>query len=472
MRKKTKNVIFSIVLVLSGIATLYSQENYKITFKIKGMADSISYLASYYGDKVISVDTSINKNSTITFEGEKSLPGGIYMLISEDKKKLMELVIDKDRKFTIKSDTSDIINNARAIKTEENELFFKYIKLTNQKHNEIKKYQELLKKEYLAKDTIEIYKTKIQEINRTVIDYKLQFIKDHPTHILSSVFLLIKDPGLPSKNDTIAEDPNLKYRFYKNHYWDGINFSDGRLLQTPVFHKKLDTYFKQVIKQNPDTLIKEIDKTFEASLPSSEMYNYLFWYFIENFDGNEIMGFDQIFVHVANNYLEKDSLLDITQSIKQNIKERANKIEPLLLNNPAPNLILLDTNNQFTSFLRINADFTVILFWDYDCGVCKNEIKELQSFTDTTSISIEVFAVCTDTNLTKWKEFIRKENLNWLNANGTRSITKDYHDLYDIYGTPVIYLLNREKKIIAKRITASQLIPYLQNYIGKHEGYR
>ncbi len=474
MRRRISQFLLSAFFVLTLASVGFTQENYKIRIKVSGLQDSISYLASYYGDKVVSKDTSENKNNTITFKGEENLPGGIYMLISQDKKKLMEFIIDKDRKFTIKTDTSDYIKNARAIRSAGNELFFDYIRYTDENHKMIKKYRKLINSDSTDQDSISIYREMIEKINKSVIDYKLSFIKDNPEHILSSVFLMIKDPELPEEqlNDTIKADPNKKYYHYRNHFWDGISFSDERLLQTPVFHKKLNTYFKDVIRQHPDTIIREIDHIFELSSPSKEMFTYLFWYFIENFDGSEIMGHDKIFVHIAMNYLDNDKIIEISESVRENIRERAKKIEPLLLNKEAPNLILLDTNNQFTSFLRINADFTVILFWDYDCGVCKKEINELKSFTDTTKIDIRVFAVCTDTNLAKWKKYVKKEKLNWMHVNGTRSVTRDYHNLYDIYGTPVIYLLNRKKQIIAKRITAGQLVPFLQHYISKHEDYQ
>ena len=48
------------------------------------------------------------------------------------------------------------------------------------------------------------------------------------------------------------------------------------------------------------------------------------------------------------------------------------------------------------------------------------------------------------------KKFIKKEKMNWINVNGPRTLTKNFHDLYDIISTPVIYVLNENKEIIAK----------------------
>ena len=62
------------------------------------------------------------------------------------------------------------------------------------------------------------------------------------------------------------------------------------------------------------------------------------------------------------------------------------------------------------------------------------------------------------------KRYIRENKLNWINVNGPRSLTWGYHDKYDIYSTPVMYLLDEEKKIIAKRLLTDQLSDFIRKY--------
>ena len=76
---------------------------------------------------------------------------------------------------------------------------------------------------------------------------------------------------------------------------------------------------------------------------------------------------------------------------------------------------------------------------------------------------LEIFSVCVNGDLDKWKKSIGERQMPWINVNGTRSATPDFHDLYDIHGTPVIYLLDREMKIIAKRISADQIPDLIDN---------
>jgi thiol-disulfide isomerase/thioredoxin len=138
----------------------------------------------------------------------------------------------------------------------------------------------------------------------------------------------------------------------------------------------------------------------------------------------------------------------------------------LLIGQKAPNMIMLDTNNQLVSMYNINADYLILLFWDPDCGHCEQEIPKLKEFYDTNKekYNLEIFSVCSDTSIAKWKQGIIKRKMNWINVDGPRTLTGDYHEQYDISTTPVIYILNRKKEIIAKHLQTDQIPQFLKNY--------
>jgi len=171
------------------------------------------------------------------------------------------------------------------------------------------------------------------------------------------------------------------------------------------------------------------------------------------------MGFDAVFVHMVNTYYKTGKAWWVSQTTLDNLVKRSGKIEPNLLGKVAPNMIMQDTSLNLQSLHGIKTKYTVILFWDYNCGHCKEEMPKLKQFYDKEkdSLQFEIFGVCTDTNMVEMKKFIRKFNMNWINVNGPRTLTGSYGDQYDIYSTPVIYLLNEKKIIIAKRISYDQI---------------
>lgn len=426
---KRKLILISLLFSFFTL-TLTAKSAYKIQIRINGISDSICYLAVYYGDKIHLIDTSdVDNNFNIIFEGKEKLSKGIYILAGENNNKLLEFIVNEKQKFKLKTDTAHLINNMKVTGSDENKLFYEYLKYNS--------------------------------INNNIDNYKLNFIEKHPGTFFSKVLQAMQDPVIPED----ISDQKSKYLYYKYHYWDNIDLTDDRMLRTPVINNKLKTYFKNLIYKHPDSIIIAIDHLVSKTIIGSDIYEYLVWEFTSTYEQSKIMGFDKIFVHMAEKYFNEQTVKEENKEIAGIISKRAQKIKPLLIGKPAPNLILLDTNNRLFSFQSFTNQFTLIIFWDDHCGTCKREIKELKKLYDSKKFDLEVFAVCTDTSLSQWKKFIIEYGLNWVNVNGTRSITQDYHQLYDIYSTPVIYLLDKKKKIIAKKITAGQIEDFLINYL-------
>lgn len=73
-------------LTLWGM-TLTAQQSAKITIDLKGLNDSLLYLASYGGDKQFVVDTAAHaKNGSYVFKPGKLLDQGMYIIVDASKK--------------------------------------------------------------------------------------------------------------------------------------------------------------------------------------------------------------------------------------------------------------------------------------------------------------------------------------------------------------------------------------------------
>jgi thiol-disulfide isomerase/thioredoxin len=112
--------------------------------------------------------------------------------------------------------------------------------------------------------------------------------------------------------------------------------------------------------------------------------------------------------------------------------------------------------------MSLPNEYIVLFFWDIECGICKKEISELKTLYSESQFDLEIFAISVNADLELWKKSLKEYDLKWVNVNGTRSVTEDFHDLYDIHGTPAIYVLDRERKIIAKHLSADQVAGLLE----------
>jgi len=123
-------------------------------------------------------------------------------------------------------------------------------------------------------------------------------------------------------------------------------------------------------------------------------------------------------------------------------------------------------NNQPVSIYSVDAPYTVLYFWSYDCSHCKVETPILiDTMKKWLPLGVKVLAVQTEYNLDTLKNTINRMGLGmWQNVHDMYNETNFRH-VYDIYSTPVIYLLDKNKTILAKRITVEQLDMFLKKYL-------
>jgi thiol-disulfide isomerase/thioredoxin len=471
---KTYFLILAIILSAMSMQVEAANGGYIIKFQVKGIKDTVCLIATYYGNGTYVKDTvKVDDAGRFIYKANADIPKGIYLAVINDKS-YFEFIINNDHKFSMETDRKDLSGKMVITNSPENQLFYDYLSYNKTRYTEIQALQKLIVRGKTSKDSIKLIADKSEKINNEIIKYKLDLAEKYPTSFVAFFINAMREPEVPDIPvlPNGRKDSTFGYRYVRAHFWDGTDFTDDRLLRTPVFDNKLKKYFDKILYQNPDTIIREYDRLIESARPSSEMFKYMVWFATYHSESSEIMGFDRVFVHVVDTYYITHQATWERPSVVENLIKKANRIRPLLIGEIPPNMIMLDTNNQPVSMYSIKSNFLILFFWDPDCGHCEQEIPKLKDFYDKQkdSLGIKIFAVCSDTSLVKWKSAIRKRKMTWINVDGPRTLTGDYHEQFDVSTTPVIYILNNRKEIIAKRLVTEQFLQFFKNYIrqGTH----
>lgn len=127
----------------------------------------------------------------------------------------------------------------------------------------------------------------------------------------------------------------------------------------------------------------------------------------------------------------------------------------------AADLEMLNTADKPTRLYDLDADYTIVCFWDPNCGHCKEEIPRLDSIYRASwkKHHVKIFAVLTPENKQhvkdEWVKFISDHNLGeWTHVHKTKEMEDadytaqkpSFRQLYDITATPTVYLLDKEKE--------------------------
>ena len=479
---------------LSIIASVSAQKGHDITINFKNTKDTVMFLVFYQFDKSYLADTCKKVvKGKVVFKGSKTLDRGVYYLVSQDKVKYFDFFIsDDNQNMVISADNSDLVKSLKSISHKENENFFSYIKFITAKNLEFIDIKAKTKG-MSPKDSTIFINEKAKALNETVITFEKAFLEAHRGTFVGDVVNLKmeKEAKEIPKASNGRPDSLYIYHYYKNHYWDGVNFKDDGIVRTPFFADKLKKYFNSVIIQNPDTVNIEIDRIMSKTKIGSDMHKLLLAYYTPTYESSKIMGFDKVFVHIIDNYFRTGQAVGIYEDKTiEKIKERGDILKPLLLGSQSPDLLMVDTighktivkmgfdtvktstwatklyyeNAQklasvFVSMYATKADYLVLVFWDVDCGHCKTEIPKLLDEYHTLQkekYDIKVFSVYTLHEYAKYKQYIIDNKLDWINVYDGVHVN-NIKEKFDIYSTPVIYILDKNKRIKAKRIGVEQI---------------
>ena len=459
---------FLIALVIFTTMHLFAApKGYKITVKLSNSKDTALMLAHYHGNKQYLDDTAfLNRQGVFEFIGSEKLPEGMYIIAGQSKSKYFDFFLTGSQQMEFRCNPADVVNTMEVKGSDENRQFYAYIRYLGNKQKEIEPWSKWKQSNKENNDSSAIVQAKIDAIDREVKAYIRNFYSSQPELLAARFVKANNEPDiLPYITDALGKvDSSGIFRAYKLHYFDNFTFSDARLIYSPVFTAKIDYYLDKLVVPVQDSLEKDIDRLMELSKSSMETQKYLAWYLSLKYESSEIMGHDALFVYVVRQYLEPGKVEWMYPSAKENIIKRVNALEPLLLNKTAPNLIMLDTNNVAHSLHAVKARYTLVFFWESTCGHCQKEMPKALNFYEEfhSQYNLEVFGISGDTSLVKWKEYIRKNNMPWINVNGHLSLSGNYHTLYDIHSTPVMYLLDENKKIISKRLLIDQIMDLIR----------
>jgi hypothetical protein len=465
MRKILLSLLFAISLLKA-----WPQDGYTIHLHLKPYTSGKVYLGYYYGKiKALADSSMLNSNGDGVFSGKEKLPGGVYFVVSPARAILFELLIDSVQHFSVSADTTSLPGSIVFTGCPDNTIFQAYTRYTATKGQEIIATQKELATKHSKADSAAI-REKLKSLNTEIQQYRENLAVKYPSSLLAALFRLLKEPEVPpaAKQPGGRYDSGYAYHYFKAHYWDGVNFADARLTRTPVFEPKLDKYFHDLVPPEADSIEREADMMLLQARVSPPMFQYLMVYFVQKYVNPEYMGQDAVFVHLFEKYINMGETEFFTEKYRKFLNDRAYSLMANLIGQPAANLEMVDSAGTPRPLYGVDAPFIVICFWDPTCSHCKDIVPRLDSIYQAKwkAEGVRVYGVMVDGGREQWLQFIKDHNLtDWIHVYETSahadSVEKagqpSFRQLYDVYQTPILYLLDKNKRIIAKKLSYLQL---------------
>jgi len=142
---------------------------------------------------------------------------------------------------------------------------------------------------------------KIKELDLKTNEFRNKIRAENPDLFFSKVLKAMDEPGFREKqeNETDSAFYHNQYIFYQYHFFDNIDFSDDRMLRTPLLQEKLDKYIERITMKHPDSLKYAAERAIELSKANDEMFKFVLSNLFYKYANSKFMGMDVVFVHLA-----------------------------------------------------------------------------------------------------------------------------------------------------------------------------
>ena len=452
-----------VLIFLSLFVSISCQaQSYKMTFTVEGTHDSVMYIGQHFRDQFIIKDTARLGKDGYTFSGNRHWPKGIYALVDQSRKhSICDFVIESSPNLAISIDGKkkvQVVKGSKELKS-----MYAYIDRISAAKAQAKQLNEQTKGADSASARL-----KLAALNKEMDQYEANTLKKNHDQYFFQLVDMFNGPDVPD------EVENKTY-YYCQHYWDGINLSDHSLIYTPDLFNKMNYYFFGLLySADKDTICKYADKLLAKIDGDSTMMNYVLEFIMPRYyRSTKNIGWDATWCYLARTYYIAGKCAWATEGDKYNKLKTCEFLEKSLIGARGVELWMADTNQstnprEWISSHRQPYPYVILWFWDPDCTHCQEQTATLQHLYDSLTVAgtrnFEVYAVGYESDVAKWKRYVRDHHLPWINVGGP-NVNVDYQEVYNVHGAPTMIILNHKREIIMnKTLPTEAILPFLKKY--------
>ena len=441
----------------SGSQPVKEPDKTPSTFTIEGKIFSVPewkiYLSTVFGEKVKKTDSTLSdKEGHFAFQMKAGAPVGLYRITWEKDKYVDLLWNHEDIRFFTRSDSP--LDSLKFLSSVENIIYYDYLRLDRSSQQKLDLLIPVIDYYPEKKGFYEKAVSEFESIQKNLVRVQDSIEAIHPS---SFALRIIRNQSPPFLSPSLTKEERINY--LKLHFFDKVNFQDTLLLNSNAWANKAIAYLslygnsKLDQKQLEAEFIKAVTLMFNAASVNPEIYKFILDYVVGGFDKYH---FDGVITYIADNFQDPLSCED--QARKTALQKKLDNFKKISIGKIAPEIEVPDSKGKIIRLSSLQSEYTLVIFWSSECGHCVEMMPKVKQFFDNQKPKrVEILAVSIDTSRTGWTSFIKQEKLNWINVSELKGFNSKSTDDYNIFATPTMFLLDKEKKIIAKPISYKEL---------------
>ncbi len=443
-------------------------DSLQMVFNLKNQPAGKTKLVGMFEDQRFIVDSAvIDANGHFEISRKKLLPQGFYYFILPGQKAL-QFLMDRDQIFEFSGDMANIATTAEVKGSRCIELFYDGMKF-DATSGLGAKIQAVASKLSLPPNSSE-FKQALAEYNRLLdqVDAKIaSYQKSDPNNFFTKFKIGGQNPRLkyPIKSNGVLDTTKQVYD-YRIHFWDNYDFAEKDLLRTPVFANKIKRFFTELIPLQQDSIIKYTDRLVIQAGDHPAYFRAITNWVALKFEPahTNLMDGEAVYSHIINKYFTDEKATWSKPEDLQKLRKRASEMTQSLIGKKAGNVTANDRNGKSQTLYDLKGDVIVVFIYSPDCEHCQEQTPILKKiYKEWHPKGVDVYSIAANTTEKEWREFGARFQLPWTDIFDATNAS--WYPKYFVDITPEVYVLDKNRKIVAKNINVKQLPTLFKRYL-------
>lgn len=442
---------FLIIYLLFILFDSYKVSAQELAVQISNLNKSAS-LVYLEGEKIFKADSLFfqNGSANVSLKGQHH---GFYRIHFDERLWIDFLYAGDD--VEIKADYNNIHETLEFIASNQNRIYHEFRKL-NQSYKTKTELLQLVLARYPKDDEYYLLtKDQLAEVQKDYLKFVDAADSIYPGSFISRYMSSAQLPTIP-----INTKPDEQLKYLQSHALNNIDFNDAEMIYSDLFASKSIEYLMYYRNpQLPKALLeKEFMKAVDSLLYRAKVNDLVYQHITEYLvDGFKSFGFDTVIDYILDNYVIADDIC-LDEKLENSIHKRIEQSKKRGIGSTVPNIELTDVNGSSFNLEELNSQQILLLFYSSQCTHCMEVLPELSKYYNVWNKNdFEVLAISLDEAEDEWKQFVEKHVFRWINVRAENGWESEVAQDYFIYATPTMFLLDKNKKIIAKPITMADL---------------
>jgi peroxiredoxin len=206
------------------------------------------------------------------------------------------------------------------------------------------------------------------------------------------------------------------------------------------------------MEQQEKCFIEAVDRIMVNVAPEPELRSFVVEFLLEGF---ELLGMEQVQLHLADYYLDESCESEVAELVR----ERMEGYERMSVGAIAPDFTIRDIFGKNHTLSDLPGPYTLLIFWASTCEHCRAMIPELQQwYLEENEMGLEVLAISIDSSATQFSTYLAQQEMSWITVHDPLGWHGKVPGDYYIYATPSIFLLDRDRRILARPQSFKQFL--------------